>query len=298
MVVGLVIAIGGCSSGSSGGGKPAIPKLDRTSWTKAGTSQAEALAADIAKAVPGQCADAVMNDFAMFPLSMQRFESTVVPLGQLTCNVNDEVVEVTVLASAKDRDRYITDRSEGICRAAARQSKRYKQPLQIAGLRWVVGPGNTAVQPDSEQLARTLANALGGKYEGRQCNDDITLDWDPGAVARIESLGTQVAGAVPGCGSLALVDRSTLLKTRTIENEQLPIAVGSCPAAGATITAVTYQRPTEQVDAFVKSQTDRICQADPSFGRVDGDGFVILAPGTVAEQVATATDGKLSSVCG
>ena len=29
----------------------------------------------------------------------------------------------------------------------------------------------------------------------------------------------------------------------------------------------------------------------------DGDGYVILAGGTVAEQVATATGGKLSSAC-
>ncbi len=278
------IAAAGCSSN----GSSALPKLDRKDWTPAGMVAVNAAAAKIAAVIPGGCANPGPNDFTQFPISMKRFHSKVVPLGQALCDADGETLELSVFASATERDRYIDDRSIGICKAAAQIAKETHKPLVFSGLRWVAGNGNLAVQPDSESLARKVRTAVGGSYISRPCAPGITTDWDATSVTSALAVGAKITG----CTDLKVVGRETLLRTRQLTNAQLPAALATCTLHGGGVAIVTFSRRTSYVDDFVKRQVTQGCGSDPALGRIDGDGYVIVASGNIAEQVAKAVGNK------
>ena len=280
------LAVAGCSSTHDNG----LPKLDRKDWTPAGITAAAAAAAKIERAVPGECKDPAPNDFSQFPISLKRFNSKVVPLGQSLCNVHDETVEISVFATAKERDRYIDDRSKGICKAATEIAQDAKKPLVFAGLRWVAGDGNLAVQPDSETLAMKIRDAVGGRYIASPCAKGVTSDWDPPSVRAAFGLGAEI----PQCTNLELTPRESLMRTRLLTNAQLPAALASCALQGTRVTIVTFSQRTKYVDNFTHDQITKACGADPAVGRIDCDGYVIIVDGTKAESVATALSGKLA----
>jgi hypothetical protein len=290
VVVALVIA--GCDSG---GGSTALPKLDRKDWTTAGLAAANETAAKVTQAMPGQCADPGPNDFSLFPLSMKQFHSTVVPTGQVLCDVNGETVEISAFATAGQRDRYVSDRSNGICTRAKEQAEKHKQPLGFPGLRWDVGAGNVVLQPDSQNLANRLAEITGGRYVPRACATKITMDWDAGAVRAADALSARIAATGKGCDTVSLLGRDTLMQSRLLTNEQLPAAVAQCEFAGSPIEIITYSRSTPDVKKFVARRVTASCKADPALGRIDGEGFTVLAGGTIAEQVPAATGGTLAA---
>ena len=284
----LGVVVAGCSS------EAGVPKPTRLDWTKAGLQQTSDLAASIGKALPGQCADAVPNDFAQFPVSMKQFKSDVVPTGQVLCEVNGELVEISVFASSRDRDRYLEDRSTGICTQAKRVAKKANQPLLFSGLRWVVGDGNVTVQPDSESLARKLSSVTNGKYVPRQCATGITIDWDRDATAAMGDVHRKITVGGKPCGALEMVGRETLQKTRRLTNDQLPAALGSCIVAGSTIEIITYRERNQAVDTFIADRARQACAGDSALGRIDGALFTLLVPGTVAEDLVQAVAGTLA----
>src|SRR4051794_3092515 len=167
-VVVTVLGLAGCSS-SGGSAAFELPKLQGKDWTPAGLATAKAASDAIAAAMPGQCAEAGVSNFGDLAFGMERVRSRVIPTGQMTCDVNGEVVEISTFTTARERDRFVDDRSTGLCRLAKAQAKRYKARLAFPGLRWAVGAGNVTLQPDSETIARRLAAITGGRYEGRGC---------------------------------------------------------------------------------------------------------------------------------
>jgi hypothetical protein len=204
-----------------------------------------------------------------------------------------------VFASARDRERFVDDRSTGLCRLAKAQAKKYKSRLQFPGLRWDVGAGNVTVQPDSQSLARRLAAITKGRYDGRGCAKDITVDWDSDAITALDALGARIAAAGHGCSFVDLTPRESLDQTRKLTDRQLPIALGHCSFDDTTIELITSARSTPQVKAFVDQRVRSNCTVDPAVGRIEGDGFAVLAPGTVAEQVHAVVGGTLPATsCG
>lgn len=296
VVAGLVVAavvIAGCDSGGSS--STALPKLDRKDWTSAGLAAATETAKKIDAAMPGQCTTPTPNDFSKFPISMKAFHSPVVPNAQVLCEVNGESVEISVFSTPAQRDRYVTDRSKGICTKAKEQAVKYKKPLAFPGLRWTVGAGNVALQPDSQSLATRLAGITGGRYVPRACATKITMDWDAAAVRSAEALGAKMATSGKGCGDVTLIGRETLMRSRLLTNAQLPAAVAQCQFAGSPIEIITYSRSTPDVKKFIAERVSASCTADPALGRIDGDGFTVLAGGTIAEQVPPASGGTLAT---
>jgi hypothetical protein len=289
-----VVALGltGCDSG---GGSTAAPvKLTRKNWTPGGLATAQATVAALTQALPGQCVDAGVSDFAQLPNAMQVVHSTVEPTAQMTCNVNDEVVEITVFANARDRDRFVNDRSTGLCTLARAQAKKYKSRFVFPGLRWDVGAGNMTLQPDSQGLARRLSLITGGAYDGRACAGSITADWNSHAIATLDALGKRIATAGHGCGFVDLTAREEFGKSVRLSDAQLPAAIGTCQFDADSIAIVTYARATPHVKKFIAEQLRAACLSDPATGRIDGDKFVVIAPGTIAEQVHAVVGGRLA----
>src|SRR4051812_9696971 len=125
VVVMAVVVVSGCSSDGGSDAAP-LPKLTRKDWTPAGLATARATVDTITQALPGQCADLGVGDISALPANMQIVHSTIEPTAQMTCTVNDEVVEISVFESAHDRDRFVDDRSSGLCRLAKAQAKKHK----------------------------------------------------------------------------------------------------------------------------------------------------------------------------
>jgi hypothetical protein len=151
---------------------------------------------------------------------MEQVRSRVVPTAQMTCNVNDEVVEVSVFANQRDRDRFVSDRSAGLCRLAIAQAAKYKKGFTFPGLRWDVGAGNVTVQPDSQTLARRISVITGGHYDGRGCGNGITADWNSRAITALDTLGRRISTAGRGCPSVNLVPRESLDQSRKLTDAQ------------------------------------------------------------------------------
>jgi len=293
----LALGLTGCDSG---GGSTAAPvKLTRKDWTPSGLATAKATTAAIAQALPGQCADASVSDFSQLPNAMEVVHSTVEPTAQMTCTVNDEVVEFTVFESTRDRDRFVDDRSTGLCKLARAQAKKYKSRVTLPALRWDVGKGNVTLQPDSQGLARQLSLITGGAYDGRACAGSITADWNSRAITTLDALGRRIATAGHGCPSVALGSREEFGKSARLTDAQLPAAFGTCDFDGAQVAIVTFARSTPQVKKFVNEQVSKACVGDPATGRIEGDKFAVVAPGTIAEQVHAAVGGTLAPTsCG
>ena len=295
----LMLGVAGCSSGggSSAGNEP-LPKLTRKNWTPGGLATAKATTDAIAAGVPGQCADAAVSDISRFPFGMQQVHSKIVPTAQMTCTVNDEVVEISVFETTQDRDRFVDDRSTGLCRLAKAQAVKYKKALQFPGLRWDVGAGNITVQPDTQAVARQLVRITGGRYDGRQCGG-FASDWDSKAITAIDTLGQRIATAGHGCPFVDLTARETLPALGKYTARQLPAALGSCAFDGTSIEMITYDRTTPQVKSLIADRVRQACVGDPALGRIDGDGFTVLAGGTIAEQVHGVVGGTLADTsCG
>jgi hypothetical protein len=289
----LVVGLAACSS-DGGSSADALPKLTRKDWTKAGLATAKATTAAIAAGIAGQCADPGVSDINQLPFGMQQVRSKIVPTAQMTCDVNDEVVEISVFATKRERDRFVSDRSTGLCRLAKAQAVKYKSRLTFPGIRWDVGAGNVTVQPDSESLARRLAGITKGRYDPRGCAKGITVEWDTRAVHAIDALGQRIAGAGHGCDFVNLVPRESLDQTRKLTDAQLPAAYGSCTFDVTPVQLITWVRPTHAVKNFVDEQVRKSCVGDPATGRIEGDGYAVIAPGTIAEQVHAAVGGTLA----
>jgi hypothetical protein len=294
VAVAAAVVVAGCSSGGGGGNDFTLPKLAGRDWTPAGLATAHATVDTLVKAFPGQCADAAVADFSQIGFGMEQVRSRIVPTAQMTCTVNDEVVEISVFANRKDRDRFMDDRVTGLCRLAAAQAEKYKARPNFPGLRWDVGAGNLTLQPDSESLARRLAAATGGVYAPRPCDNGVHSDWNGQAIRALDALGAKVAAAGHGCGFVDLVGRETLPSTQSLGDARLPVAIGNCAFDTASIQLITWVRSTPQVKQFVADRLRAACSSDPAAGRIDGDKYTVLAPGTIAEQVHAVVGGKLA----
>jgi hypothetical protein len=295
--IAVVVVLAGCSSdgGSSASSDFHLPKLAGKDWTPAGLATAKATTDAIARALPGQCAEANVADFSQIGFGMEQVRSRIIPTAQTTCDVNDESVEITVFADQHDRDRFVDDRSTGLCRIAAAQQKKYKARATFPGIRWVVGAGNITLQPDSESVARRLAAITGGSFVPRPCDNGVHADWNATAIKALDALGKKVAAAGHGCDFVDLVGRETLPSTQTLGDRQLPVAIGNCSFDTATIQLITWVRSTPQVRKFVADRVKVGCSVDPALGRIDGDTYAVLAPGTIAEQVQPVVGGKLAA---
>jgi hypothetical protein len=289
VVLAIALVIAGCSSDGGSDAAP-LPQLTRKDWTPAGLATARATVGAITQGLPGQCTDAGVSDFSALASNMQMVHSTIEPTAQMTCNVNDEVVEISVFATTRDRDRFVDDRSNGLCRLAKAQAEKHKSRFVFPGLRWDLGAGNVTVQPDSESLARRLSLATGGRYDGRSCPGSITSNWDTTAINAVDALAKRIGH---GCDFVDLVPRESLDRSNKLTDTQLPAAYGSCSFDGSTIQIVTFSRSTPQVKTFIDQRVRQACAGDPAAGRIDGNKFTVVAAGTVAERVHATVGASL-----
>ena len=173
-----------------------------------------------------------------------------------------------------------------------REQKKYKARASYPGIRFVVGAGNVTLQPDSESLGRRLALITGGTYVPRPCDNGVHADWDADAIAALDALGARTRR--PRVRVRRPRRPRTLPSTQEFTDAQLPLAVGHCGFDGAQVELISHLRTTPQVTSFIADRVKTACAADPAVGRIDGDGFTVLAPGTIAEQVHAVTGGTLA----
>ena len=300
--VAVVVVLAGCSSdgGSSASSDFKLPDLTGKDWTPAGLATAKATTDAIAQALPGQCADAAVTNFADLAFGMEQVRTKIIPTGQMTCDVNDEVVEITVFAEPSAiATASWTTAPPGLCRIAAAQQKKYKARATFPGIRWVVGAGNVTLQPDSESLARRLGVITGGTYVPTPCDNGVHADWDADAITALDALGARI-----GAAARVRVRRPR----RPRDPAEHPGVHGRaaarwrwrhCAFDGTQVELISHLRTTPQVTSFLTDRVKTACAADPAVGRIDGDGFTVLAPGTIAEQVHAVTGGTLApSSCG
>ncbi len=269
----VVAALAGCSDDSD--------QNKRSEWTAAGSERLEAVAAALAAAFDGECGEPGLNPFEMFRLSMDRFDSDVLPLAQATCDIEEEVVEITVLQSADERSQYVDDRSNGICGQAL------EKDVPLPGLRWIT-LDEVSIQPDSEGLARRIAAAVGGVYDPRPCTDTELIDWTTAAISRLEDL----AGDIP-CVDLSVVDRAVVNGAIDSDRAVLDLAIGQCRYRAGTIEIIAISTSTDDTPGFVAARRSQAC----SLTAISGPDFVILARESEAAAVSAAVGYPAEPAC-
>lgn len=271
LVAAALLALGACSDGGSGeDAKPISPD-----WNADAVRQVEARAAQIAAAVPGECAD-----FGLYPrlgyIQTGQPLGRKVPLAVGNCQAFGNDVEITQFASAKKREEFVRTLTAAICRNAAAR----KETRSFPGLFFVEGD-TWAAQPDAEPAGRRLAAILGGEFRLVPCKHGGTATWDARAAERIEQLGATLERAGQGCGDLIFEDVGRVVRLPAYQPDRagLPAAAARCTVTGteAAATELVAFEDGAARDQFLPVEIVERCKLGRR-GLVVGDDWAVFLP--------------------
>jgi hypothetical protein len=286
-------ALGACSSddGSDGtangdSGSSSTVTTGSGDWDVAAVAELDTVAAQVAKAFPGQC-----EELAPLPYGQYHETARVLkfdpPLAASDCEAGGENLEFSAFADVSTRDAFVRDRTDLICERAKQSN------VDVDGLHWIVG-GDWSIQSDTQGMGRQVARALDVSYQAEACPGVEQINWEETAVEHVEALAEKLA-AEPriGCEQFMLLDRSEYLRDPNYR-DRLPAAFGQCNGPSNSVIWITAFSPTSVArDAFLADEVELLCTGSRSgIEAVRGDDFGIIATQTqVAGQAAAATGG-------
>jgi hypothetical protein len=292
VVVGVSLA--GCSSDSASG--PVIPEVTKElpeAWDPAAVKELADLAAQLAAARGGMCADfsdMPMEQYRNALVSLQTATSIPGAIGSCTVSAeSDEIFELTAFADKKARDAFVEERRSIIC------GRKQARLVKLPGLRFVLGP-NWTIQTDNQTTALDVAATLGGTYRMARCDGIGNGDWDADALRRIHEVTARMTAAGIPC-VLDVTGRDRMRLQPHYQQVGLPGAIGTCTArfsvGSALVPVVGFAPGTESAEDFLPEEQAYRCTTLPSDTIVRGDGWAAFVPEPVAQELADATGGRV-----
>ena len=299
LAVGLA-ACGGASSGDSKAIEP-MPKA----WSAAGKAKIDQLIAKTVRATGKECAPINFLSPQALETTRQRYDWRIAPTAIADCERDPETIEWATFSSTSDRDRFVDERTTGLCARAAATG------ADLPPFAWVKSTKGMAwsVQADDPATAKSFAKALGGETDVRRCDRNDTLGWRRSGIANVRGVAAKLVGAGVPCSGLALIPRKQVVGDAP--TAKTPAAVAECSvttpsgatgATGGTATSIiliaAFDKQSQTVDAFLKDTIDGtgFCQTPTS--AVTGSNFAVILPTPYAETAAQATGGTVARSCG
>jgi hypothetical protein len=289
LTIAVLAVLAGCSSGGGGSSAPTVPpgQADPTGWNKASIAAGRALANKVDKGLG--CTGFGIYNRADYVKGLKRVHGPV-PDAVVTCKSLDEDLEISMFSSSSVRDNFVNNRRDKICAISKRTN------VGLPGLYWVVG-GDWSIQPDSEGVARRVAQVLHARYEATGCNG-TNPGWDPTAVATLEQTASKLKTNRLGCVDIQMQDRDLVAKTVPFDAIGTPAATANCTLSdGSTIVLSAYNTPAAKTDALIRGEMGRECTGGNAI-RIVRAGNVALFASTpaVADKLKNAVGGSLSPV--
>ncbi|CAB4864592.1 MAG: hypothetical protein F2782_03115 [Actinobacteria bacterium] len=279
--------LAGCGNSAS---KVTVAQTLPTAWSSGAKKDVETIARKIQGSDAKSCKKVVFLEPANIVAAQQRYDWVIAPTALADCDAFGNTLEIATFESSKDRDAFVAERSESICRRAAAVD------APIPPFQWATGD-KWSVQGDTRGGVDRAAKRLGGEAETRRCPKNERLGWSKAGVANVRAIAAVTTQANVQCEGFALMERKSFLQGR--EGAKTPTALGACLSAdGRALFVAGFDKDSMPKDDFVAEILgDKTVCAAPSQA-VIGPDWAAIAPAALAPAVATATGGTLGAICG
>ncbi len=289
LVAGPVLA--SCGTSES---KVTVAQTLPTAWSRSAKKDVNELAATIRGSDVKACKPVVFLAPGALAAPYERYGWNIAPLAVANCDAFSNTFEIATFASEKDRDAFVTERSESICRRAAAVD------APIPPFQWAIGTtsgSNWSVQGDTRSGVDRVAKRLGGESSTFKCPKNERLGWGKAGVASVRAIAAAIIQGEVKCDGFALMERDSFLSGRA--GAKTPTALGACLSTDDKALFVAgFDKGSMTKDDFVgEILGDKTVCAAPSQAII-GPDWVAIVPAPLAPVVATATGGTLGATCG
>ncbi len=289
-VAALLLAGAGLAACSDSGSKVTVAQTLPTAWSSAAKKDVNAIARKIQGNDAKSCKKVVFLEPANLVAAQQRYNWKIAPRALADCDAFANTLEIATFKSSKDRDAFVAERSESICRRAAAVN------APLPPFQWAVGD-KWSVQGDTRGGVDRAAKRLGGESSTHTCPKNETLGWKKAGVANVRAVAAAITEASLKCEGFALMERDSFLQGR--EGSKTPTALGACLSTdGKALFVAGFDKGSMPKDDFVgEILGDKTVCAAPSQAII-GPDWTAIVPAALAPAVATATGGALGATCG
>jgi hypothetical protein len=293
VAAGLLVMMLGASALSACGDsakKTEPPKPYPKAWSSAGKKEVNALV----KKLRGNDKTACKEVGFLNPVALQgaqdKYKWTIVANAIADCDAFGEALEIATFASSSDRETFVKERTDGICRRS------YAVDAPFPGFKWATGD-NWAVQGDSVAGVKKIAKLLGGATQTQPCSKKITLGWTRDGVKTVRAILVKVKKAKSDCVGFALIERRDAFPGRGVG--EVPAAMGFCVDSQNRPWPIAAFGPKSQsVKKFTADLLSSPGACSQPIQIVEGPNWIAAVPLSSAPAVAAETGGVLGATCG
>ncbi|AKL74355.1 hypothetical protein IMCC26256_112087 [Actinobacteria bacterium IMCC26256] len=279
--------LAGCGGSTS---KVTVAQTLPTAWSSAAKKDVNAIARKIQGSDAKSCKKVVFLEPGNLVAAHLKYNWMIAPRAMADCDAFANTLEIATFESSKDRDAYVKERSESICRRASAVD------APLPPFQWVTGE-KWSVQGDTRGGVDRAAKRLGGESSTYRCPKNETLGWRKAGVVNVRAIAAKITEASLTCQGFALMERGVFLQGR--EGAKTPTALGACLSDdGKALFVAGFGNGSMPKDDFVgEILGDKTVCAAPSQA-VIGPDWAAIVPAAIAPAVATATGGTLGATCG
>ena len=285
----LFIAGAGLAACGDSESKATVAQKLPTAWSRAAKKDVNTIALKIKGSDPKACKAVVFLEPGNLVAAQQRYNWMIAPKALADCDAFGDALEIATFASSKDRDAFVKERSEGICRRAAAVD------APVPPFQWATGD-KWSVQGDSRGGVNRVAKRLGGEASTHTCPKNETLGWKKSGIERIRSVAGMITNSNTKCDGFAIMERSSFLEGRA--GAKAPTALGACLSTdGKALFVAGFGKGSMSKDDFVTEilASKTVC-ASPAQAII-GPDWAAIVPAPLAPAVVSATGGTLGATC-
>ena len=285
----LLAGVGLAACGDSAS-KITVAQTLPAEWSSAAKKDVNALARKIQGSDAKSCEQVVFLNPGNLVAAHLKYNWMIAPNAMADCDAFGDTLEISTFKSSKDRDAFVKERSESICRRAAAVD------APLPPFQWATGE-KWSVQGDTRGGVDRAAKRLGGEASTYACPKNETLGWKKAGVTNVRAVAASINRGNVKCDGFALMERETFLQGR--DGAKTPTALGACVSTDdKALFIASFGKGSMPKDDFVAEilSSKNVC-ASPSQAII-GPDWAAIVPVPLAPAVATATGGALGATCG
>ena len=289
LIAGPVLAACGSS-----GSKVTVAQTLPSAWSRAAKKDVTALAVKIRSSDAKACKPVVFLAPGALATAYERYGWNIAPRAVANCDAFSNTFEIATFASEANRDDFVKERSESICRRATAVN------APLPPFQWATGTtsgANWSVQGDTRSGVDRVAKRLSGEASTFRCPKNETLGWKKTGIANVRAVAQRITTSQIKCDGFALIEQAKFLEGRA--GAKTPTALGACVSTdGKALFVAGFDKASMPKEAFIAEilSNKTVC-ASPSQA-VIGRDWVVIAPAPLAAVVVTKIGGTLGATCG